>query len=359
MVETAATPRLTDLTNDRNDSEDLTTGMKSSSLVSKPATTPSVTTSVQNEKEIQSWKSMIKPDYFTFPILLSRAWMNISRQPDLLLNRFTQSVFFGLILCCFFAPIGNDQNSIQNRVGILQELTALCFIGMLSCIAIYPNERNVFYREYVDGYYTARSFVMTYFAIAIPILIVSAFGVSLLMVYAIGINPGNSTAWLAFTYVLFCFMFTGESLGIMFCSVFQHVGFSLNIVSAVITIFSKCNFRYFVFCFTYYVFCSLANTAGFFSLSMPLFIVIFSYISPISWGSYILSNIAFEDETFSCTDDEQTNGSCLATGDAVLDLYDFNQAQMPLHYIIIGAVTAGYWLLAVIAVRVSAYRLSH
>ena len=182
-----------------------------------------------------------KPLYFTLPLLLRRSFLNMSRQPALCLNRISQGMFFGLILACFYAPIGDDQNSIQNRVGNLYELTALCFIGMLSCIAIFPSERNVFYREYVDGDYSALSFFLAYFIIAIPFLIVTALGISALMVFAVGLQP-TASALLIFTGVVFCFIFTGECVGVIFCSLFMHVGFSVNIMSVVISIFGKCSF---------------------------------------------------------------------------------------------------------------------
>jgi len=194
----------------------------------------------EEEEEDVTWSfdNIVKPDYYTFPLLLSRSWMNLSRQTELCLTRISQGLFFALILCCFYAPVGNDQNSIQNRVGNLYELTALCFIGMLNSIAIFPSERNVFYREYFDGYYTARSFAFSYYAIAIPILLLTALGIAVLMIYAIGLQSG-ALPWIEFCYIIFCFMFVGECLGVMFCSAFQHVGFSLNIVSAVISIFCK------------------------------------------------------------------------------------------------------------------------
>lgn len=191
-----------------------------------------------NESNFATSVDVSKPLYFTLPLLLRRSFLNMSRQPALCLNRISQGMFFGLILACFYAPIGDDQNSIQDRVGNLYELTALCFIGMLSCIAIFPSERNVFYREYVDGDYSALAFFLAYFIIAIPFLVVTALGISALMVFAVGLQPTLS-ALITFTGVVFCFIFAGECVGVIFCSLFMHVGFSVNIMSVVISIFGK------------------------------------------------------------------------------------------------------------------------
>jgi hypothetical protein len=183
-----------------------------------------------------------KPLYYTLPLLLHRSLLNISRQPIICANRISQGTFYGLILSCFYAPVGDDQNSIQDRIGILYEMTALCFIGMLSCIAIFPAERNVFYREYVDGDYSVLAFFLAYYAIAIPFVMTTSVIVAALVTYAVGLQP-EPTALLIFSCVLFCFIFTGECVGVIFCSLFMHVGFSVNVMSVVLSIFGTCNTR--------------------------------------------------------------------------------------------------------------------
>lgn len=134
--------------------------------------------------------------------------------------------------------MGDDQNSIQDRIGNLYELTALAFIGMLSCIAIFPCERNVFYREYVDGDYSALAFFLSYFIIAIPFVAVTAVIIAALMTYAVGLQP-TTEALVTFSCVIFCFIAMGECVGVIFCSLFMHVGFSVNVMSVVLSLFGK------------------------------------------------------------------------------------------------------------------------
>ena len=102
------------------------------------------------------------PLSLTLPLLLSRSILNQIRQPALGITRVQQGLSFALILSCFYAPVQDNQNSIQNRIGNLYMMTSLCFIGMLNCIAVFPIERNVFYREYLDGGYTALAFFLSY-----------------------------------------------------------------------------------------------------------------------------------------------------------------------------------------------------
>jgi hypothetical protein len=133
---------------------------------------------------------------------------------------------------------GNDQNSIQNRVGNLYELTALCFIGMLSSIAIYPAERNIFYREFLDNCYPALAFFAAYFLLTLPIVALAAVAISLLMTCAVGLKCSLEANYY-FTFVVFCFLFVGECLGVLFCSLFYHVGFSVNVMSVIISLFCE------------------------------------------------------------------------------------------------------------------------
>ena len=75
----------------------------------------------------------ISPFMTVYPILLKRSYLNFKRSPNIVLTRIMQVASFGIILALFFSRLGNDYISVQNRVGYVQEFTALVFIGMLVC----------------------------------------------------------------------------------------------------------------------------------------------------------------------------------------------------------------------------------
>ena len=107
----------------------------------------------------------------------------------------------------------------------------------------------------------------------------------------------------------------------------------------------------------------VAIMAGFISVSMPQFLIDLSNISPMYWGAYIMANIAFEGETFTCDEESIENGSCLTTGDEVLELYNFDDRDgeygLTFHYWMLGLIVAMYFVFAVIAVRLRAMKISH
>jgi hypothetical protein len=179
-----------------------------------------------------------KPVFVALIIVLRRAFMNLIRQPLLLSSRVSQGLSYALILCAFYAPLGSNQAAVQNIIGNLHELTAICFIGMLTCIAVFPLERDVFYREYMDGGYSSMAFLLSYYILSLPTLLFSSIIVSVLVTYAIGLN-GSLYGFLIFTYVIGCFLFVGECIGVIFSAIFLNVGVSVNAMSLVIACFCK------------------------------------------------------------------------------------------------------------------------
>lgn len=284
-----------------------------------------------------------KPFVVAYPLVLGRAWRNLRRQPELLTVRLSQTLFFALILCAFYAPTQNTQRSIQNRVGNLYEFTALTFVGMLNCIAIFPAERDVFYREYFDGCYSAWTFAAAYLSLAAPLSAVAAIAFAVLMACAVGLQP-TALAVAQFSYIAWTFLVTGEALGVLFCTLFDEIGFSVNVVSVVISFFGV--------------------MAGFISPTMPRGLVMLSYASPMRWGAYLLMHIVFEGEQFDC---DGTAVQCLTTGEEVLELYNFGSRDNYEHgrfggrffYGMTAVVTAAFVLVAVASLRLRALRLSH
>lgn len=340
--------------------------MESSSIPTSLPTEPNTPTkqlqlSTTNEIDIADVSIMQSPPDHTmpsnektlftaFPLVLHRAWLNLFRQPELLTVRLTQTLFYALILCIYYAPAKNTQQSIQNRVGNLYEFTALTFVGMLNCIAIFPTERNVFYREYFDGFYSSWCFIAVYFSLAAPLSAIASAVFSVLMACAVGLQP-TFLAFLQFTYITWTFLMTGEALGVLFCTLFDEIGFSVNVVSVVISFFGV--------------------MAGFISPTMDQGLIYFSYLSPMRWGAFLLMHISFENESFRCDKSAVSGGGgsvpCLSTGEEVLQLYNFGSQENfkqgrygeSFHYYMSAIVMLIFVIIAVASTRIRAWRLSH
>ncbi len=105
--------------------------------------------------------------------------------------------------------------------------------------------------------------------------------------------------------------------------------------------------------------------AGYLSLDMPIELRYISYISPVTWGAYILSNVVFQQETFTCEPDElDSQGQCpFSTGEEVLALYDMDGGSgeygVNFHMMMIAIVSVCFFLMTFLVVRGRAYKLSH
>ncbi|KAI1395569.1 P-loop containing nucleoside triphosphate hydrolase protein [Hypoxylon fuscum] len=240
-----------------------------------------------------------------FPLLLHRATINLRRQPPLLLARTMQVVGLAVVLTLFFAPVHNDYYSVQNRVGFVQEIGAFYFVGMLQNVAVYPAEREVFYREDDDAVYSVEAFLSTYTLLEVPFEIIACLLFGILADFAVGF-PRTAEMYFVYVFCGFGIVSCGESLGIMFNTMFNHTGFAVNIISVLLSV--------------------AQIMAGIMSIDMPQLFKIFNYISPLKYATAALAPYTLRDVKFTCDDSQRLpNGQCtIETGEQVLDLYKLN-----------------------------------
>ena len=242
----------------------------------------------------------------SFPLLFRRAFINFRRQPPLLLARLMQVVGFAIVLAAFYSPLKSDYASIQNRIGFVQQIASFYFVGMLQNVAVYPAERDVFYREDDDGVYSAESFLVTYTILEVPFEVVSCLLYGVLADLAVGF-PRTVEMYFVCVFCCFGMVSCGESLGIMFNTLFSdHTGFAVTVTSILL---------------------SVSNImAGIMSINMPELFKAFNYISPCRYALRALAPVSLRGQTFSCDGDQMlADGSCvISTGEEVLDLYKLN-----------------------------------
>ncbi|KAL1616582.1 hypothetical protein SLS54_008317 [Diplodia seriata] len=291
---------------------------------------PSSTTQQQHTAtpaELGSLARSTTPFHVAYPLLVRRAALNIRRQPPLISARIMQVVGLGGILALFFAPLGRDYYSVQNRVGFLQEIPSIYFVGMLQNVAAYPPERDVFAREHDDGAYGVEAFFATYASVEVPFEIVTSLVFAVLAVLAVGL-PRTVELFFLMAFNCFCIVSCGESLGIMFNTLFEHTGFAVNVTS---------------------VFLSVAQImAGIMSIDMPAFLKDMNYLSPIK---YVVANLApysLDGVKFTCTEGQRlASGRCpIETGEEVLRLYALESGDARLNVLWLGVCAVVYRLLA-------------
>lgn len=274
-----------------------------------------------------------KPSSFVsaYSILIRRATKNMFRQPEILIARAMQVVGLGIILALYFAPLKSDYFAVQNRMGFIVEIAPLYFVGMLNNIAIYPTERDVFYRDYDDRIYGVEAFFLTYISITTPFEIIGCLIFAVLAVMACGLER-NAETFFIITFNAFCITSCGESLGIAFNTLVSHSGFSVNLMS---------------------VFLSIAQVmSGVLSLQIPDFLQAWNHLSPVKWGVANMAPYTLRGLHFTCEEWQKINGSCPITrGEQVLDLYKLNK-DPELSLMALGICAIAYRFLAYVVLKI-------
>ncbi|KAI2792908.1 putative ABC transporter ATP-binding protein/permease [Penicillium oxalicum] len=276
--------------------------------------------------ELGSLRRQMLPFRVTFPLVLHRSFLNFWRQPPLVMARSMQIVGISIIMALFFAPLKHDYAAVQSRMGFIQEFAALYFVGMLQNIAIYPNERDVFYREEADSCYSAETFLLAYTTIEIPFEIISSLVFGVLAAFADNLKQ-TVQIFLISAFNCFCIINCGESVGIMFCTLFSHVGFAVNVTSILLSI------------------CTILG--GVMSLDVNDVLQALNHLSPIKYSIANLAPFSMHGQVFDCTPSQQlADGSCpISTGEQVLDLYNLNK-DGPMNVMALGVCTIIYRLVA-------------
>ena len=276
--------------------------------------------------ELASLGREMTPLRTAFPVLMHRSFINFRRNKVAVIARTTQVSALAIIIALFFSPLGHSQSSVLTRLGLLQEFTSLYFVGMLQCVAVYPNERDVFYREYHDVAYSVEAFFLQYTLAEIPFEIFTALLFAVLANLATQM-PRTPELFFIVAFNAFATVSCGESLGIMFNTLFSHTGFAVNVTS---------------------VFLSVASTmAGIMSLNIPGFLQAFNHLSPLKWSLGNLVPYTFRGVTFTCRDDQKLpDGQCpISNGEDVLKQFNF-ETNARLNLLALGVCVVGYRIVA-------------
>ncbi|KAI5961976.1 hypothetical protein KGF57_001515 [Candida theae] len=238
------------------------------------------------------------PFVHTFSTVTSRQLLTSFRSRDSIISRIGQTVFLSIVHTLFFAPLKNTQDGINNRLGLIQEVLNLYFVGFVNNISLYPFERDLFYQEYRDGIYGVTEFGISYLLNELPTEIIPCFFFSALIVFVCGL-PRNAAMYFAMFATGFISINCGESIGIFFNSVFKHMEVATNVLANLIII--------------------AVFMGGTMSLHMPHFFKAMNYLSPMKYAVSICANLGFKNQSFSCG----STGDCnLKTGHDVLQYYN-------------------------------------
>ncbi|ETN41227.1 uncharacterized protein HMPREF1541_03162 [Cyphellophora europaea CBS 101466] len=283
---------------------------------------------IENPAALGSLARKKTPFRIAFPILVVRAFTNVRRQPNILWGRISQFTAFGVIMACFYSPIPNDYYSVQTRAGFANQFGSIFFMGMLNSIATYPPERDIFYHEDDDGIYPLEAFFFQFTAFETPMEITGCLLFSILAVFPTGLHRTAELVFLS-AYCGFAVASCGESIGIMFFSLFSHLGLAINLSTLVMAL--------------------SVPLGGVLAVNVTGFLQWINHVNPVKWQVNAMASEQLRGVTFTCEESQRlSNGACpIETGEQVLALYKLDQFST--------GEAAGYLAIIVVAIRVLAY----
>jgi len=268
-----------------------------------------------------------KPFYISIPIITGRSYKNALRDVASSITRISQVVSFGIMMALCFLRISYDQFGVQNRTGFLYESLSMIFIALLNCVALFPTERNLFYRERNDGLYSTLSFFISYIFVEVPFNVFGSLGYACVTYFALGLKQ-EAGSFFVFVLVIFTLLFAGESVGLLVCSLFYDVGMATTIANVLLSLFTI--------------------LAGFFrpTASLPHVLRYFNYILPTKWAAEIISVNELRGARFTCPGSQSLDGNgtvCpISTGEQVLDNYSWGDVNMTHSILIMVSLAIAY-----------------
>jgi ABC-type multidrug transport system ATPase subunit/ABC-type multidrug transport system permease subunit len=263
-------------------------------------------------------------------LLLRRSSICLSRSPSAILARTGQVTGFAIILVVFFTPLRKNDTSVQSRVGFMQEVVAVYFIGMLQNVAVFPGEKAVFDAEARDGTYGVEPFLIAYTALEVPFEIFAAVLFGVLMTFIVGL-PRSGEVFGVMSFVCFSLVNCGESVGMMSNTLFKSTGFAVSVTSVVLSLG--------------------LIMSGVLSTDLPPVLDAVNYISPCKWAVSVMATYTLRNVRFSCSDAKSNaDGSCLVeNGQDIIRLYNLFDSRLSLLYLAI--LVMGYRALAYILLK--------
>ena len=261
-------------------------------------------------------------------LLAWRSFVEQTRDFKTILIKSIIITFFSLLIGGIFSNIGDDQESIQNRKGLLFFIPINLAFSTLICVTnTFPKEKNVINRERTANAYTTLPYLASKFLIEIPLTTLPGLVYGCVVYWIVGLNPKT------FGFFLLILMFetlVATALGLGVSSLANSVE-GANAIAPPFLVIGILFGGYYI------------NIK-----SLPPVAEWIPYISMFRWTFQALCINEFKGLTFTC--DGYDDESCLKTGDAALTTLSFdghsaNWAVFGLAMLLLCYLTGTYFII--------------
>eukprot|EP01040_Poterioochromonas_malhamensis_P012046 gene12045-13160_t len=254
--------------------------------------------SVQLIGSANTWKKTIR----NTSLLFWRSFVQQARDIPTTMGKIIPCIFFSLLIGGIYSNIGNSQNSIMNRKGVLYFLLInQSFISVTAVIASFPLEKQIVGRERSGRAYSTLSYCMAKVLVELPINIFPILVYCCVLAPLVGLNPHTFGYFILICMLNSCVII---ALGMVVSALAPNVD-AANALSAPFLIIG-------------------ILFGGFYIKidSLPIILNWIPYISAFRWSFQALCINEFKGQSFSCN--LTPTSQCLYTGEDVLATMDFD-----------------------------------
>ncbi|KAJ6548866.1 P-loop containing nucleoside triphosphate hydrolase protein [Mycena capillaripes] len=249
-------------------------------------------------------ESRFTPFYIAFPVVWERMFRNLWRQKDAFWGRLIQPSFAGILLLMFYeraSPSGG-----QDRIGVvLQATSAIPFVGLISGIAVFPQDRQLFRHEYhSSAAYSCTTLILAYTLMEAPFQLLAGF------LYAFFVNECRSRHadqcknLFEYAITIWALQSLAESIAIIFGAFFNTMGIAVSLMSTTLSM--------------------VVQFSGILSLSVPFWLQVIAWGTPLKAAQRLIFINECTGLQFRCSADDIAAGICTAqSGEELLQLYSF------------------------------------
>ncbi|KAJ7456457.1 P-loop containing nucleoside triphosphate hydrolase protein [Mycena latifolia] len=278
-------------------------------------------------------ESRFTPMYIAFPVVWERMFRNLWRQKEAFWGRLTQAPFTALLLLMFYEHLTFGPTGGQDRIGVnLQSTSALPFVGLISGIAVFPQDRQLFMHEYrSSAAYSCTTLILAYSLMEIPFQFLAALLYGVFMNVAVGMQT-SPRIYFEYVVTIWALQSFGESIAVIFASFFDAMGIAVSLVSTTLSM--------------------VVQFSGILSLSVPYWLQIIAWGTPLKPTQRMQFINECQGLRFHCSEADVSAGICTAqTGEQLLQLYSFDDHNTAKFAGIAVAVAIAWRFLAWAALR--------
>eukprot|EP01095_Lingulamoeba_sp_RSL-Kostka_P006419 TRINITY_DN200_c0_g1_i3.p1 TRINITY_DN200_c0_g1~~TRINITY_DN200_c0_g1_i3.p1 ORF type:complete len:633 (+),score=155.33 TRINITY_DN200_c0_g1_i3:30-1928(+) len=174
-------------------------------------------------------------NWFTqFHYVAKRQTINLIRNPMVTYAQLFQTLFMAFLVSSIYFQIGDDQGSVQDRVGCLFFIITNQAFGSISSLNLFLEERNLVNRERASGTYMTTAYYFSKVIVESPVLFLFPLMFGSIVYFSVGLINGLDH-FLIFIACLIIFAATAQSVFLVIGALSPNAVFA-QVLAPVVTV---------------------------------------------------------------------------------------------------------------------------